>query len=148
MKDVLSIIEHMENIIEEASGVFFSDKVMVDQDELLDLIKDIRIALPEELKKASYINENRDRILAQAQEEADLIVEEAENKIQDLVDEDGITREANFRAEEIITRAQENAKEIRLGSLEYADSILINIEDGLMEIIETIKENRDELKED
>lgn len=148
MDDVLSIIEKMENIIEEASGVFFSDKVMVDQEELLDLIRDVRIALPEELKKSSYVNENRERILVEAQREADLIIEEAESKIESLVDEDGITKEAHFRAEEIITKAQENAKEIRLGSLEYADSILSNIEGSLLELVETIRENREELTED
>lgn len=147
MENVLELLEEMENLIEESSKIPFSEKIMVEQDELLDYIKEIRLVLPEDLKKSAYVNQNRERILTEAQNEADLIINEAENKISDLVDEDGITREANLRAAEIVSKAQENAKEIRLGSIEYADSILSHVEGNLNKIIETIQDNRNELNE-
>ncbi len=146
MEDVLSIIEELENVIESASGLPLTDKVLVDKDELLEYIKQIRIELPEELKKAAYINDNRERILVEAQEEADIIVKEAEDRILSLVDEDDITRKANYRAEEIIVKAKEDSVEIRLGSLEYADEVLEGIEENLNRIIGLVQENREELK--
>ena len=76
---------------------------------------------------------------------SDIIIKEAEEQIEAMVDEAQITREARLRAEEIVTRSQENAKEIRLGSLEYADNVLEDIEDELKDIIKTIRENRNEL---
>ncbi len=144
--NVLKLLEELEDIIENCSSIPFAQKVLVDKREILEIIKDIRIHLPDEIKQAQWVNEERQRILAEAQQEADTISEEANKHILSMVEESEITKLANEQAEKIITQAQNNAKEMRLGAKDYADSLLESVELDLTDLIGTVKENRDELK--
>ena len=144
--EILKLIDEIEDIIENGSSVPFSSKVMIDADEIYDIISEIRIKLPDEIKQANWIKQERQRILAEAQKEADTIVSEAELRLQELIEEDEITEKAKELAEEITTKAQNNAKEIRLGALEYADNILANTQEDLKKLIEILNENRQELR--
>ncbi len=144
--DVLKLIDEIEDIIEAGTSVPFSGKVMIDKVEILEIIKDIRIRLPDEIKQASWIKEERQRILAEAQKDSDTIIKEAEYKLEELIDQNEITKKAMERAEEIINKAQTNAKEIRLGSIDYADSLLLEQQENLKELIKLLNDNRKELR--
>ncbi len=144
--DVLKLIDEVEDIVEAGSSLPFSSRVMVDKDELLDIIKEIRIKLPDEIKQASWIKEERQRILADAQSDADTLLSEAEYRLEEMLEEEGISKMANQRAEEIINRAQANAKEIRIGAMEYADNLLMETQESLKEVIQFLNENRKELR--
>lgn len=144
--DVLKLINEIEDIIEEGSSVPFSKKVMVDADEILDIIKEIRIRLPDEIKQASWIKEEKQRILAEAQKDADNLLNEAEYRLEELIDQESISKAAKTRAEDIINKAQNNAKEIRLGALEYADSLLLETQEQLKDMITLLNDNRKELR--
>jgi vacuolar-type H+-ATPase subunit H len=144
--EVLRLIDEIEDILENASTLPFSNKVVIDAEEILEILKEIRIKLPDEIKQANWIKEERQRILAQAQKDADTILNEAESKLKELIDQNEITKKAKETAEEIITKAQNNAKEIRLGALEYADNILYETQQNLKKLIETLNENRQELR--
>lgn len=145
--DVLNLIDEIEDIIEAGSNVPFSGRVMVDKVEILEIIKDIRIRLPDEIKQASWIKEERQRILAEAQKDADKMIQDAELRIEELVDKEEITKKAQDRADIIITNAKNNATEIRLGSIDYADELLLEQQEKLKELILLINENRKELRE-
>lgn len=144
--DVLELIDELEDIVEDSSSVPFSSKVMVDKGEILEIVKEIRIQLPDELKQASWVKEERQRILAEAQKEADTIVGETQSHLEELIEEDEITKKAQERAEEILSKAQTNAKEIRLGAVEYADSILTDTQLNLKDLIDILDKNRQELR--
>lgn len=144
--DVLMLIDEIEDIVEAGTTVPFSGKVMVDKEEILEIIKEIRIKLPDEIKQAAWIKDERQRILAQAQKDADTMLKEAEYKLEELIEDQEIIKLANTRAEEIITKAQSNAKDIRLGALDYADSILKETQENLKNLIQILNENRKELK--
>lgn len=113
--DVLKLIDEIEDILEESSTVPFSKKVMVDVDEILDILKEVRIRLPDEIKQAAWIKEEKQRILAEAQKDADNILNEAEYRLEELIDNEGIMKAANERAEEIISKAQEKRKRNKIG---------------------------------
>ena len=144
--DVLKLIDEIEDILEEGSSVPFSKKVLVDSDEILDIIKELRIRLPDEIKQAAWIKEEKQRILAEAQKDADNMINEAEYKLEELIDQESITKAAKERAEEIINKAQSTAKEIRLGAMEYADSLLLETQEELKDVINMLNENRKELR--
>ncbi|ARE87903.1 ATPase [Clostridium formicaceticum] len=144
--EVLKLLEELEEIVESGSSIPFAHKVLVDRDEMLEVIKEIRIHLPDEVKQAQWIKEERQRILVEAQQEADTIIQEANEHVIAMVEQDEITKIAHRQAEEIITEAQIGAKEMRLGARDYADEILSNIEEILNGLMETVKNNRDELK--
>jgi vacuolar-type H+-ATPase subunit H len=144
--DVLNLIDEIEDILEDGSSIPFSGKVMVDKEEILEIIKEIRIKLPDEIKQAVWVKGERQRILAEAQKEADTIVNEAKSHLEELIDEDEVTRNAKERGLEIVTKAQNNAKEIRIGSMEYADNILVETQENLNSLINLLDKNRQELR--
>ncbi|ADU74051.1 hypothetical protein M972_111028 [Acetivibrio thermocellus AD2] len=144
--EMLSILETLEDLVEKSVTVPFSGKCLVDKEEILEIIKEIRLKLPDDIKQAKWIKEERQRILLEAQKEANNIIKDAENKIASLIDEHEITKKAYEQSNEIISNAQKNAREIRLGTKEYADSILSKVEQILEETLQVIRENREELK--
>lgn len=144
--DVLKLLDELEDIIEGGSTIPFAAKVLVDKEDVLDIVKEIRIKIPDEIKQAEWIKEERQRILAEAQSEADNIAEEAKVHIEEMIEKDEITKQANLRAEEIMKTAQKNAKEIRIGAREYADHLLKEVQNNLKKTLDTIDNNREELK--
>lgn len=143
---VLNLLNVLEDVVENSSVIPFSGRVLVDKDEIMELIKEIRIQLPDEVKQAQWIKEERNKILIDAQEESENLIQEAKNRIEELADHDEVVKIARKKAEEIINESEERAKEIQLGSIEYADEILGNIEKSISSVLETIYKNREELK--
>ena len=143
--EIFTLLETLEELIENSGKVPFTNKGIMEKDELLDIIKEIRIKLPEELKQAKWVKEERTRILVEAQKEAEGVIKEAENRIIAMVDENEITRKAYEQKNEIIQTANEMAREISNGTKEHADAILERIENVLVDTLKTIQNNRKEL---
>ena len=144
--EILSILETLEDVVEKSVNIPIMGKCLIDKEEILEIIKEIRLKLPDDIKQAKWVKEERQRILLEAQKEANNIIKDAENKITSLVDEHEITKKAYEQANEIVSNAQKNAREIRMGTREYADSLLNKVEEILKETIEVIHVNREELK--
>ncbi len=143
--EIFTLLESLEEILESGSKVPFSSKVMVDIDELRDILEDIRLKLPDELKQAKWVKEERQRIIEDAQKEADNIIKNAESKIVTMIDDNVITKKALAQKEEIIENANKVSKEICTGTHEYANAILEKVEDVLKETLEVVQNNRREL---
>ena len=144
--EIFTLLETLEEIIENGKNMPFSNKGIVDKEEILDLIKEIRIKLPEELKQAKWVKEERTRILIEAQKEADDIVKEAENRIISMIDEHEITRKAYEQKAQIIETANEMSREISKGTKDYADNLLEKVAVVLEDALKTVQNNRKELK--
>ena len=158
--EIFTLLETLEDILENSKTLPFSDKSIIEKEQFLDIIKEIRLKLPEELKQAKWIKEERERIIAEAQKDADDIVREAENRIISMIDEHEITKKAYDKKTEIIADANEMYREITKGTNDYVDGILANIENNVLELgkslsnvemtiqnaVETIQNNRKELK--
>ena len=121
--EIFTLLENLEEILEAGTKVPFSTKVMVDAEELREIIEDIRLKLPDELKQAKWVKEERQRIISDAELEAQKVLKETEGKIINLVDEHEITKKALAQKEEIIENANKVSKEISEGTREYADKI-------------------------
>ena len=143
--EIFTLLESLEEILESVSKVPFSSKVMVDIDELRDILEDIRLKLPDELKQAKWVKEERQRIIEDAQKEADNIIKNAESKIVTMIDDNVITKKALAQKEEIIENANKVSKEICTGTHEYANAILEKVEEVLKETLEVVQNNRREL---
>ena len=144
--EIFTLLENIEYILEKSKGVPFSNKVLVDKEEILEIISELRLKLPEELKQAKWIKEERQRILVEAQKEADDIVKEAENRIISMIDEHEITKKAYEKKAEIIETANEMSREISKGTKDYADNVLNGIEVALQEALKIIQNTLNELK--
>ena len=144
--ELFTLLETLEDIIEKSRSVPFSSKCVVNKEEILEIIKEIRLKLPDEIKQAKWIREERQRILEEAQNEANDIIKEAENRIISMIDEHEITRKAYEKKVEIIETANEMSREIKSGTEEYADGVLAGIEVALEDALKVIRNNRKELK--
>ena len=144
--EIFTLLETLEECLERAKNIPFTQKGIVDKEEILDIIKEIRLKLPDELKQAKWVKEERGRILVEAQKEADGIVKEAENRIISMIDEHEITRKAYEQKAQIIETANEMSREISKGTKEYADNILEKVEGVLQEALKTVENNRKELQ--
>ena len=144
--EIFTLLETLEDMLENSKKVPFTTRGMVDKEEMLEIIKEIRIKLPDELKQAKWVKEERQRILVEAQKEADGIVKEAENRIISMIDEHEITKKAYEQKAEIIEAANEMSREISNGTKEYADNVLQGIEVALEDALKIIQNNRKELK--
>ena len=144
--EIFTLLETLEECLERAKNIPFTQKGIVDKEEILDIIKEIRLKLPDELKQAKWVKEERGRILVEAQKEADGIVKEAENRIISMIDEHEITRKAYEQKAQIIETANEMSREISKGTKEYADNILEKVEGVLQEALKAVENNRKELK--
>ena len=158
--EIFTLLETIEELLENSKKIPFTNKGIINKEEILDIIKEIRIKLPEELKQAKWVKEERTRILIEAQKEADDIVKEAENRIISMIDEHEITKQANVRKNEIITTANDMYREYQNNATSYADGILKDVEETMIKLvdslnsieinlqgrIETIQEERKQLK--
>lgn len=132
--DILQLIDRLEELFNESKNVPFTKNVMVDEDRMLDIIDQMRIAIPEEVKKAQQLLGQRDRVLAQAQEEANRTIEIARQKADQLVMKDMIVQEAQRRAEQILAQARVNAEGIRADADDYVVNSLEQLQAELERI--------------
>ena len=144
--EILEIIEALEDKIEHSFTIPFIGRGIVDKDELLDMLQEARIKFPDEMKQAKWVTDERQRIIADAQKEAAAIIKGAEEKIVAMINEHEVTKQAYENANQIVENAQDHAREIRLGANQYADGMLHTIEESLISAVETIRENRKDLK--
>ena len=105
--EIFTFLETLEDILENSKKLPFTDKVIVNKEELVEIIQEIRLKLPDELKQAKWVKEERQRILQEAQKEAEGVVKEAENRIISMIDEHEITRKAYDQKNEIIETAND-----------------------------------------
>jgi cell division septum initiation protein DivIVA len=126
--DILHLIDRLEEILNESRPFPFTRNVIVDEDRVLDLIDQMRVAIPEEVKKAQQLLAQRDRILAQAQEEANRTLALAREKSEQLVERDAIVQAAHVRAEEIVAQAHADIQNTRRDADEYALETLTRLE--------------------
>lgn len=146
--EILEILDVLEEKVESAKNIPIINRAIIDKEDLLASIEDIRLRLPDDLKQARWIKDDRKRILAEAQEEADAIIKQGEDKVAQLVNENAITKRAYEQANNIIASAQKNSRELRLGARQYIDKILADSEASLNKSQETIRAMRVELRQD
>jgi len=132
--DILQLVDRLEELFNESRPIWLTHSVIINEDKFLDIIDQMRISIPEEVKKAQQLYAQKDRILAQAQEEANRTIELARQKAAELIEKDTLVIEAKRRAAEILEQANREAEEIRNGADQYSHDVLA----GLVEEMERL----------
>lgn len=116
-----------------------TNSVVVDQVAALDLIDQLRVAVPEEIRQAKRINEETSRLVERAQEEAERILARAQEQAAFLIEERELTRAAELRSREIIEAGELEAEDIRQGADAYAASVLVKLEGECVKALQSIR---------
>jgi hypothetical protein len=137
--DIIFLVERLESIVANGKKLPLTNNVVVDQVAALDLIDQLRVAVPEEVRAAKRINSEGERIIEKAQQEAERIVATAQEQAAFLIDERGLTQQAEEESRRITVAAQADGDEVRRGADEYAASVLIGLEGDVVRTLQSIK---------
>lgn len=144
--DILTLIDQLEALVNEGWRIPFTAKTVVDENAFFDLIDQMRVSIPQEVKRANDLLQEREKVLAQAAQEAERIIEEAREKAARLVDEHEIVAAARAEAESIKAEARRKAEDICKGADEYAMSILTQLESELSALLKTTTNGLEQLR--
>ena len=125
---VLELLEELEDIVDTASTVPLTGKIMVDGNEILEIVSDIRNTLPEDVKQAHWLKGEQNRILEDAKKEYQKLVVEAKKQADFLVDNNDITLKARKHADAIEKEAEEYAAMLKLRTYDYLDKMLFKMQ--------------------
>lgn len=143
--DTKKLLEELENVIINASDVPFTNKKMVDGEEATRLIDAINQSLPNELDNAKRIVADKERILLDAEKKADDTIAQAKDYIARITEESELVKQAQDRANQIVSAANASAEELRNSSVTYATDVLKYVETNMENMLETLRKNRQSL---
>ena len=146
--EILQIIDLLEDKVEQTKTIPLLNRAIIDKEELLEEIEKLRLSLPEDMKQARLIKEDRKRIIAEAQAEADEIINNAKLKTEKMVSEHEITKKAYEQANQIVVAAQKNSKELRMGARQYVDSLFADTDAKLTKAQSIIRKARADVRQD
>jgi len=135
--DLQTLIEELEEIIETSSKVPLTNKCMIDREEVWEVIQQFRLHFPEEIKQAQYVKKERERIISEARQEANGIIETANQKVAMMVNETEILKIARQQADAAVKDAEMKAIEIRHAAEDEANEMI----EGAKDKINTYKMN-------
>ena len=137
--DILHLVDRLEELINRSRSIPFTHNVIIDEDRMLDIIDQMRVAIPEEVKKAQQVQAQKDRIIAQAKEEANRTLNLAKEKSDKLMERDSIVQDARKKANQIVAEAEVQAKATRADADEYVSETLMNLEIALERVINQVR---------
>jgi vacuolar-type H+-ATPase subunit H len=141
--DILHLVDRLEELFNESRPIWLTHSVIVDEDRMLDLIDQMRVAIPEEIKKAQQIITQRDRIIAQAKEEANRTIALAREKAEKQLEDNEIIQSAKVRADQIIDQAH---KEAAVSQQEADQYILDTLQELEMQMDRVLNQIRNGIK--
>jgi hypothetical protein len=137
--DILQLIDRLEELFDNSRPIPLTHNVIVDEDKFLNIIDQMRISVPEEVKKAQQVFLQKDRMMAQAQEEANRTLQLAREKADALVEKDVLIQDAQRRAGQIIDQSRAEAENIKAGADQYALDSLMGLQTEMERLINQAK---------
>jgi len=126
--DILHLVDRLEELFNESRSVPFTHSVFVDEDRMLDIIDQMRVSIPEEIKKAQQLLSQKERILAQAHEEANRTLAIAKEKSEQIIEKDAIVEAAKLRGEELISKTKIECDQTKNEADQYVLETLTKLE--------------------
>ena len=137
--DLLSLVDQLQEAVETSPRLPLSDRVMVSSDWLLDLIDAVRAAIPDDVIEAERLLQSRHRLVEDAREEAEHLLESARDQAKFMLQEHHLVKAAELKAERILSQARREADEIRESADEYVQQLFGRLELEAVRLTEEIR---------
>jgi len=144
--DLIELLDQLTQTVRQAKGIPFSDNCIVDREDVLYWITQIRENLPEEIHQARWLLEQNRQVVASARQKAESILRETEQRSAIMINEHEITLRAREMAQATIEQANQAAWQMRVASTDYARARLTEVENQLTEVLVKVQKNKKELK--
>ncbi len=145
--DIQFLVERLEAMVVNARKVPMTSQIILEQAAVLDLIDQLRVAIPEEVRQARRINQESDRVLGKAREEAEGTIGAAQEQAALLLQDQSIRREAEKRAQDLLEGAQSKSDETMRGADQYAADVLVRLESDLVKTLPITKKSPEVIEE-
>lgn len=141
------LLEELETLVETSNRIPMTTKRMVEEDEMMRIIDSIQESLPLELEESRRIVAEKDAVLADAKKQAEDLIAQVKEYISKLTAESEIVKAAQEQANEIIANANKSSEELRNSSVQYGADVLKYVESNLEKTLESIRQNRESLRQ-
>lgn len=140
MDSIIDIIDEIQDYLDTCKKSAFSgNKILVEKEQITELLQDIRLNIPSEISQARRISEKCEKIVQEAHNKANQIIKQAEDQAEKLILDHEITRAAKAEAEAIVSDAKEDAREIRINAVSYADDLLSDVEEAITQTLHKVE---------
>ncbi len=146
--DIQNIVDRLEQVLNDSTRIPMSVYLLVNEEKVYNLLDQMRVAVPEEIKRANRVEAEKDRILAQAKEEAERIRELARQEANELVKRDAIVNAAQVRAENIVERARRDTEALRQDADVYIMDVLNRLEEDLTRTLKVVQNGLHKVQSD
>jgi hypothetical protein len=144
--NILYLLDQLEDLLKDSSKVPMTSRVLVDEQEMLDVIDQIRVSIPDEIKEATRLTRQREQMLEDAHAEADRLIREADSQIAERLAEHHLVRSAEVRAAQIEERAHQQAEQVRRETDQYAYRVMQRLRDQIAQISQNVERGLQELE--
>ena len=147
LNSVEGFLDELDEMIENAVSLpLTKGRCLIDAEGLREVIDDIRLNIPKEIKQANEILAEQDDILTNAKKEADSVVRFAEEKAKAAVAQHEITKAAQLKANEILAQAQAKSKEMRRATQAFVDDLMTKADNELTKNLTELRQTRQSLR--
>jgi len=144
--DILDLLDQLEEVLGAGSHLPLTSRTLVDEQEILDILDQIRVSIPDEIKAARRVNQEREQVLTDARAEADRLLREADAHVADRLAEHHLVRAAESRAGDIEERAMEEAERMRRETDAYAQRVLEKLREQVNQVTQSVERGLQELE--
>lgn len=137
--EILHLLDRLESVLTSGSRIPLTGKTLVEEHECLDIIDQLRVAIPEEVKQARRLQQERDRLIHDAEDEATRIVAHAQEQVSLMSQQHEIVKLAEARAHRILDEADLESAEKRVGADRYSVETLSELESRLSELLSVVR---------
>ena len=140
-----SILKELEDAVVNGNRVPLTNKVMVNEDAIINCVDKIYAALPDDIKSAQRVLEQSDKLLENVEGQGQRIIADAKEQADLMTRESAVYQEAVAQAEALVNKAEEAATQLRRDSIHYCDDVLSQLETTLDKMLASIRHNREDL---
>lgn len=141
------VLDNLDDMLDKAWSLPLSGgRCVVDAEKVRDLIDDIRLNLPTEIKQAQAIVMDRNEILTVAKRESEAIIRRAEERAKSLIANEEIVKQSQSKASDILAQAQVKSREMKNAAQEFSDELLRTTEESLAKSLGDIRQTRQALR--
>ena len=144
--DILDLLDQLEEVLGAGSHLPLTSRTLVDEQEILDILDQIRVSIPDEIKAARRVTQEREQVLADARAEADRLLRAADARVADRLADHHLVRAAESRAADIEERAHEEAERMRRETDAYAQRVLEKLREQISQVASSVERGLQELE--
>lgn len=141
------LLEDLENLIVSSGHIPMTSKRVIEEEDIMRILDSINESLPLELEESRRVVAEKEKILADAQRQADILIAQAKDYAIKLTEESELVKQSQEQANQIITLANQSSEELKGSSIQYASDVLKYVENNLEKTLESLRQNRESLKQ-